>query len=132
MTIAKSPIANLLGDCMRHYAKGNVIQVVTKTGTNADKDLGIRGTIVETIKTIEPEPFINAIKIDAVNKSGGAFRYSDFYMTVSRDSLTSDIALDNHTEFNVNGDRYKIVAATPGPSAWAFVIRRKVAEPVTP
>ncbi len=127
-----SPVAFLLRENLAHIARGNVVQLVTKTKTNADKDLGIDGTVTETITDIQPEPYLNAVPVAIVQRSGGAFRFSDLKMTASKDSLASDTALSLKTEFNVNGDRYQVLVADPGPTAYTFIIRRKVAEPTVP
>lgn len=130
--LVKSPIADILSQVMRHNPRGNVVEVVTfSKSTDADRDFGRMGTVTPIVKLIQPEPFVNAVNVTMVQKSAGAYQFSDLKMTVSRDSLTDDVASDQHTEFNVNGVRYQVQAYTPGPSAWEFVIRRK-AEVTTP
>jgi hypothetical protein len=130
----KSIIADLVTQHMAHtntpLPKGNVVYAVTFTKTaDADRDLGVMGTVTEVKLLIAPTPHVDAVNVTMVNKSGGALQYSDLKMTVSRDSLTNDMAIDQHTEFDVNGIRYQVQAFTPGPSAWEFVIRRKALAP---
>jgi hypothetical protein len=131
-SIRPSPIAFIIPEMERHYARHNAIQIVLKTKQSADKDLGIGGTVTENVSDISPEPFINAMNVQAIQQNGGAFRYSDLKMTMARESVAEDIAIDLHTEWSINGDRYITIALTPGASAWEFVIRRKTSEPVTP
>jgi hypothetical protein len=130
--LKQSPVAFLMPQIMRRDRRGNVVELITKTKQGADKDLGVKGTVTETPTMIEPEPFLNAIGVDMVQRSGGVFRFSDLRMTMARESIQDTIALDAHTEFNVNGVRVQILGVTPGPSAWEFIIRRKASEPVTP
>ena len=130
--LQKSPIADIVTQMASHYGRGNVVEVVQRTLANADKDLGIGGTLTEKLVTLVPEPFVNAVNVNTVNRSGGAFRFSDLRMTVSRDSLDDTTALSKTTQFVVNGRRYGIISVTPGPSAWEFTIRALAAEPVTP
>lgn len=130
--LVQSPVADLMSQLMRHQAQGNVVEAVTfsKSG-DADKDFGRIGTVEPITKLIEPEPFVNAVNVVMVQKSNGAYEFSDLKMTMARESLSFEAASDPHTEFNVNGVRYQVKAYTPGPSAWEFVIRRK-AESATP
>jgi hypothetical protein len=133
MSIARSPIAWLVPEIEAHYHKGNSISMITyiKSGS-ADKDLGMGGTVTPKITLIQPEPHINAIKVEVVNGSNGAFRFSDLVMTMARQSATFESTIDLHTEWNVNGDIYQTIAITPGPSIWEVVLRRKTTAPVTP
>src|ERR1035437_1773103 len=130
--IKASPVAFLIPQMQQHYRKGNVVEIVLRTKLSADKDFGIGGTVTENVTLLSPEPSVNPLRGEAVIKSGGAYRFSDLKMTVARDSISDEIGLDMHTEFNVNGVRYQILATTPGPTAREFIIRRKGSEPVTP
>lgn len=130
--IANGPLASIFSQLQNHYPKGNMVQLVTRVSASDDKDFGIAGIITETITSICPEPWINAISIRSVQQSGGALRYTDYKMNVAKDALTPDVAYDVTTQFIVNGDRYGIVTVQAGPSFWEFVIRRNTAEPVTP
>lgn len=134
--LQKTVLAEIYKQAMAHNSRGplgNVVEVVTFTKTSdADRDLGVMGTITEKTSRIEPEPFVNAMNVLQVTRSGGAFQFSDLKMTVAKDSISNEVASDGHTEFNVNSVRYAIQAYTPGPSAWEFVLRRKAAEPTTP
>lgn len=132
MTLRDSPVAFLLKENLAHIARGNCVQLVTKTKTNADKDLGIDGTVTETLSAIVPEPYLNAVPVAFVQRSGGAYRYSDLKMTAAKDSLTFDQAMSSATEFDINGERYQILTPNAGPTAYTFIIRRKAAEPVIP
>lgn len=131
-SLANGPLAQIFEGLQRSNPKGNLIQLITRKGVGADKDLGIAGTVTETLETICPEPWIVAIAVQAVKKAGGAFRYGDYRMNVAKDALEASVALDSTTEFKVNGGRYKIISVLPGPSFWEFVIRSKKAEDVTP
>lgn len=131
MALNPSPVANIFPQIMAHTRKGNVIQMVTYLPAT-DKDFGMGATDNPNICNIHPEPFVNAIRIAAVVKSGGAFKFSDLMMTVAKNSISEANALDQHTEWNVNCDRYETIAVTPGPTAWEFVIRRKSTSPVVP
>lgn len=135
--IQKSIIADLVTQHLAHTVsplpKGNIVEVVTSTKTSdADRDLGVQGTVTEKVTLVVPTPHVDAVNVTMVVKSNGAYQFSDLKMTVSRDSLTDAVATDTHTEFNVNGIRYQIQAFTPGPSAWEFVIRRQALEPLNP
>lgn len=135
--VRKSIIADLVTQHMAHtntpLPKGNIVYAITFTKTSdADRDLGVMGTVTEKKLLMNPTPHVDAVNVTMVVKSNGAYQFSDLKMTVSRDSLTTDMATDTHTEFDVNNIRYQVQAFTPGPSAWEFVIRRKALEPINP
>jgi hypothetical protein len=130
--LQSSPMSGIFKQILCSAAKGNVVKLIIRSGADADPDLGIAGTVTETTRTISPEPFINSIPVKSVSQSGGAFRYSDFVMSLSKDSITNNEAYDPHTEFLINGDRFKIQSVQNGPTAWEFVIREEKAEPVAP
>lgn len=132
MTLRDSPVAFLLKENLAHIARGNCVKLVTKTKVNADKDLGIDGTVTETLVTLVPEPYLNAVPVSVVQRSGGAYRYSDMKMTAAKDSMTFDQAMAQSTEFDINGERWQVLTPGAGPTAFTFVIRRKMAEPVIP
>lgn len=132
MTLKDSPVAFLLKENLAHIARGNCVRVVTKIKLNADKDLGITGTVTETLAVIVPEPYLNAVPVAIVQRSGGAYRFSDLKMTAAKDSLDFDVAMSLSTEFDINGDRYQVLTPNAGPTAYTFIIRRKSAEPVIP
>jgi len=135
MPLINSPIAKLVPQAQRRQylnrADGNVnvVYVVLEKRANADADLGIAGVKTETKIRLLPEPFVNAMHVQAVNRSGGTYRFSDLKMTAARECLTEIMAMSSDTEFEINGDRYEIITAIPSPSAWEFVIRRKTSEP---
>lgn len=131
-TLNDSPIAFLVRENLAHIARGNVIKMVTKTRSGADKDLGIAGTVTETIVDVVPEPYVNAVPVPTVQRSGGAFRYSDLKMTVAKTSMTFEQAMSLETGFDINGERYQILTPTAGPSAYEFIVRKETAEPVIP
>jgi hypothetical protein len=132
MTLKDSPVAFLLKENLSHIARGNCVKLVIKTKTNADKDLGIDGTVTEVLTTIVPEPYLNAVPVAFVQRSGGSYRYSDKKMTASKDSLTYEQAMSSSTEFDINGERYQILTPNAGPTAYTFIIRQKASEPVIP
>lgn len=117
--------ARILGSAMEHYATGNDCEVVAISRANADADLGNSGTTTETPSVLDPEPLLSAITTEAVDRSGGAFWYSDTRMSVLKTALTEDVAMDEKTEFNINGERHIVLAITPCPTTWEYVIRRK-------
>lgn len=125
MGIQKSPAAFILAEAMAHYAQGNRVSLVTKTASGANAAFGVEGTVTENLSLLSPEPFINGIGGRAVQQSGGAFWWSDQKMTVSRESMTEDQARQEDLEFDVNGDRYRVLAFAPTGMAWEFVIRRE-------
>lgn len=123
---ANAGIQRLLGSVMEHYGEGNVVQLVTITHTNGDRDMGNPGTIEEAFTTLSPEPLLQAVPAALVRANGSAFRYSDEQMTVQKAALDADVANDEKTEFNINGDRHQVVGMTPCPNSWTFVVRRKL------
>lgn len=128
MSFSGNPsIARLLESAMTHYGVGNVVELVTITRSGADADMGIAGSINEVPSVIVPEPLLSAISTDMVIKNGAAFLYSDTRMSVAKSALTEAVAMDEKTEFNINGDRHVIVAVTPSSSSWEFVVRRRLA-----
>lgn len=125
MNLKDSPVAFILKENLAHIARGNSISLITKVKQNADKDLGIEGTVTETKTLIVPEPYVNAVPIVMVQNSGGAFRFSDLKMTAARDSIPLEVAMSLSTEFDINGDRFEVLTPSAGSSAYTFIIRQK-------
>jgi hypothetical protein len=119
-------IQKLIGSAFAHHAVGNTIVAVTQAHQNADPDLGQAGTVTEVDTPVTPEPLLSAIRVETVLRSGDALRFSDLRMSVQKDSLPEAIAMNIATEFDINGERYKVVAVTPAPSTWEFIIRRAI------
>lgn len=119
-------IQGLIASAQAHYASGNVVQLVVTNRSGADEDLGVGGTPTQVVTTITPEPFINAISIDAVLRNQTTFRFSDMRMTVAKSALTDEQATAKNTQFMVNGILYDVIVVDPLASSYEFVIRRKL------
>ena len=122
--IRNPSIARLVQQTMAHVAVGNQVYVVDEVRSGNDPDLGVPGTLTLTQRLLTTEPMLSGMSMNAVVRSGGAFMYSDLRMSCSKDSLTEDEATRPHVRFQVNGEMYEVIARTPNPSTWEFVLRR--------